>query len=69
MDPYRTAPHTRSPRDATPAGGIVALVVGAWVVLGTGAPIGKDAALWAFTAALVMAIALVWRRAMTDRRD
>jgi VIT1/CCC1 family predicted Fe2+/Mn2+ transporter len=40
----------------------VLLVLGAWLALSTGAPVGKDFLLWGFTALLVIVIGYLWQR-------
>jgi VIT1/CCC1 family predicted Fe2+/Mn2+ transporter len=63
MDPYRTPPPRSLPHSstATPTS-LVLLVLGAWLALSTGAPVGKDFLLWGFTALLAVVIGYLWQR-------
>jgi hypothetical protein len=68
MDPYRAPPRLKSTRSSsTPSSALVLLVLGGFVVLGTGAPVGKDFLLWGFTASLVVVIALLWQHGEPNR--
>ncbi len=70
MDPYRAPPRlSKSRSSSTPSSALVLLVLGGFVVLGTGAPVGKDFLLWGFTAALVVVIALLWQHARGHREE